>query len=833
MGIVPLLLACLIFLAVRSLARLSARFTGAGYKAVLLAGGVLAAALSRALVAGGQVPSLVASLDLLAAPTSGATLTGGVFLELATAWLFLMLALGSGPARLLTKPSLAGADRPRDVLPFLAAGLLAIAGGGLHGAWLLDGSWQAATVLRTVPLFALLLAAGSRRQPASAVLLLMLPLTLFFFQPDGLVWSGQSWPGQSWPGLLWPSLPLFLAAGLASFLAATWLKPANGGDLQRLYLPDALLLLSLACLTGGLACGLPAPAAGFLAGLTLSLGGRDNQAIKSRYKLLTELACDALAFAIGLGLTWPLNTDQLSHIGGILGWLLLPALPALLMPRLRRYRAWQFVLRLPSQAPAWALAAWAGQRGWLPEALLWSLALASLLSSLAPGKQEKALAGAAGGEASDALKVLVGLVDPTASATLVQLAARISQSSLPAAAQERSPTVHAVCVAEGPTGPQTASSAEDLLVRSVAAASQEGIRLIPVFNSANSPASGLLRNAAEVNADAIVIGWPRGHKDPSAPSVRDQLLAESRALLASVRNPAAFRTCRRVFLIVPPNCAGMDGFRQAMQAAGSLREQPAHAWTGVPAMELLTLSGEAAAIRAVCPEAVLKYRLLELPNWRDIERHINQFSRRNSAIILVSRRPDDHDWHPYLSQLADELAKSQADKALAVVYPSAAKPPAPASLDTSPTETNAEQLPDLVIRAREQNRIRVGMDETALVDAIHQLTASLFPGSRVTARRLAGEFFDSARKAPIELEPGMILLHAHVDGIKEPSLAIGSSQAGWKLVALQFPVNIVIVLCSPLGASPQVHLEALTLIAQALKNRAFLDSLLAKDGFEP
>jgi len=135
--------------------------------------------------------------------------------------------------------------------------------------------------------------------------------------------------------------------------------------------------------------------------------------------------------------------------------------------------------------------------------------------------------------------------------------------------------------------------------------------------------------------------------------------------------------------------------------------------------------------------------------------------------------------------------------------------------------------PPLFLAAASASRILPRMAEPALVDAIRALTATLFPADRAAAAGLAREFSAIARREPIELEPGVLLLHAHSPGLRLPSVAIGARREGWPLSALRRPVTVVVALCSPAEAGPATHLEALTQVATAFRDGDLARRLLS------
>jgi hypothetical protein len=167
-----------------------------------------------------------------------------------------------------------------------------------------------------------------------------------------------------------------------------------------------------------------------------------------------------------------------------------------------------------------------------------------------------------------------------------------------------------------------------------------------------------------------------------------------------------------------------------------------------------------------------------------------------------------------------------------VLYPSLEKKAEPEGAEG--LEPPAAKLwPDIITDAQRNGRIMTDMQDAALVDAIRALTYCIFPNRKDVAGKLATEFSASARTEPLELEEGIILIHAHVDKMERSTLAIGVRESGWNLVALSHPIRIVLVLCSPSEANPQVHLDALTELAYAIRDKDLSGKLLgAADEFK-
>jgi mannitol/fructose-specific phosphotransferase system IIA component (Ntr-type) len=160
-------------------------------------------------------------------------------------------------------------------------------------------------------------------------------------------------------------------------------------------------------------------------------------------------------------------------------------------------------------------------------------------------------------------------------------------------------------------------------------------------------------------------------------------------------------------------------------------------------------------------------------------------------------------------------------------------PEGTAAFPTSPADSHqAEVLPagvakadaaarvgpsDLFERALEAGRVRLGMPEASINDAIRELLRRHFESDRRSLAHLTALFTEIAQKQPIELEPGVLLLHAHVDEVAEPLVFFGARAEGLRILSLESPARLVVLLCAPASQGPEEHLRTLGEIARLLK----------------
>jgi nucleotide-binding universal stress UspA family protein len=534
----------------------------------------------------------------------------------------------------------------------------------------------------------------------------------------------------------------------------------------------------------------------------------------------------ALAFAAGMGL----SAEMLS---GSIPMTILMAATFTVASLLGGLIAGSGTPVLPTEAFALA-ALLAAKRVGLPvDPAIAGAALA--LSLAAPLKR---LAGEAGQDADgpEPYKVIVGVSRGGGSACAVEFAAALGVETEP---------VRAVCVA-APTGAVGLgpAEAEDALVHCVLTGTAAGLRILPSVLVATTVAEGLARAASERHADVVVVGSTgRTGTAGESGSNLSRLLSAYPDSIVSIRKPERFPSIKKI-VIVAITGAGMGrDFHRAIAAIH-------RAWgRSSRSIDALMIGADASVLVEASYGLIPLRSTKSLSSWRDAPATLGNVSARDTGFVIFVARPGSPAWNPGHERLPVVLAGAYPESSIALWFTptedcmplspaqerfadgisSEAEPelkPADALQKISAAPREAEQWPPLLSSAYESGRVLANMEEPALVDAIRRLTSTIFPHDRRLAGRMATDFSAVARKEPIELATGILLLHGHAKGPAIPVLAVGANKKGWPLVALQSPVRILVVLVSPDEAGPESHLEALTQIALAFRNLKLAEHLL-------
>lgn len=817
-GIPYALVALVIFLIARAIGGAAAVLApAAGFVLTFAAGLMLSTFDGMAAVAG--LPLARVTFELAA----GLLLFSSAFLTLRT--------LSSKPAQEWTAT---GLIRTLTVLVLPMAGLLV----PLLGNRMFPGAFAPET-LRLGLAFALSLYLARHGRTFDLVIAagLWLLLDSGFFASDGYV---------SATALAVTPLPYVLLSccGALIFILSRG-GTSKEGNLASSLARDGLIALSVTLTLSfrlvGVSWGLAALASGIITGLAAR--NKQQRDSTSSMQMLAFESALAVSFAAGLGLGLAGSSPHPAGIAFIAFIALaIPTLRGLVSSGVGKTRE-RISSLLPTSALPLAMIISMGRENHALMPMTFGLAIACLVALPATSAT---MAGAIKlRQGKPSWKPLVAVSRRGNATGILAFAYSLADPDQP---------IRSVCVAATPgsLGPD-AAEAEETLVRAVAAGASKGYRILPSMITAASTADGLARAALERRSDCILAGWHENPtpSDPESRSVIDALVRSSPATVISVRKPEIFNRAKRLVFVTMADSMNEDGYREAAAIAIA-------AWGRHPSgMEAIVVGGEADELASAL--RIDQDRITAIPAWRDLAEVVQRGGTHTPAFFVAAARPDWPGWNPGTERISMVIADSFPDSALAVFYLKTPSVPGDGadegntdradqeggktdtrvsiagqredstSSRTSPGQSTSEGnngWPPIIQVAIQSGRIMTAMKEAVLVDAISTLTKALFPGDRSTASRMAGDFSTVARTEPIELAPGILLLHAHAKGIAVPALAIGINREGWRLVALDEPVRIVIMLVSPMEAGPAAHLEALTQIAKAIRDHGFALAIL-------
>ncbi|MDP3176683.1 MAG: universal stress protein, partial [Spirochaetaceae bacterium] len=426
---------------------------------------------------------------------------------------------------------------------------------------------------------------------------------------------------------------------------------------------------------------------------------------------------------------------------------------------------------------------------------------------------------AASGEGLDRApeRILVAISNPGSIRNLIDLSFLLRDKA------SKEPIYPIAVIPESADAPAALAEAENHLAQAVVQSVSAGLPVIPTTRVAVNVSEGILQAAHENRASTIVIGWNKAPRLSHAffGNVIDHVILGGGELVVVARIPKPVNNVSQVFLVLPPFIERHPGFGRGITAISSFLAQTGARLT-VYAQKPHGAEAKAALGGIKSHGSV---HVVEFDSWKSVGSALVSSGSANSAFALCSARPGESSWHPAIEKLPHRLGEELPDSPLLLFYLPERKESGGAEREPEPKR----EAGDLLDRAAAAGRLKKGMSESAIVDGIRELLSAGFGADRKALGKLTALFTEIAQKQPIELEPGILLLHAHVEEASESMVFFGSRAEGFRLLALEESVKVLIILCAPLDQPPEEHLETLGEIARLFKD----DRARARLGLEP
>ena len=478
--------------------------------------------------------------------------------------------------------------------------------------------------------------------------------------------------------------------------------------------------------------------------------------------------------------------------------------------------------------------------------------LSSILASVAARNSESAILPSSSSltippqSSSHGNRVLVALSKPTTAQALMDLGITLR------GADATTPIFPLAVVSNDPASEnESRQYAENMLAGAVMQGAASQVPVIPISQSSVNVAKGILDAASEQDANLIIIGWNKSPRLSNAffGSVIDQVISSGNQMVVVARTVERL-PASHIVMVVPPLCEQHPGFGVTVKSVSALvRKNQAKA-------VLLTLQGYGSILaKALKENGFLEpVQVVEIASWKDINQGIKQLPSGKKSFVLLSARPSEPSWHPAIERLPHRIGEEFPDSNLLMVYfPSAidreqsneeagasplsgskdyketaqAKPAT--QEDTQSSGAPAQDTLKILKRAIANGTVRVNMEHSAIADAILELVSAAFPFDRKLANRYGTRLAELVQRQPIEIEPGVILLHDRVPGIEEPIVCLGAHRQGFRIALLDKPVEVIIVLFVPEDQPHEKHLAFLGQIAHLFKDQGLARRLLQAD----
>ena len=390
-------------------------------------------------------------------------------------------------------------------------------------------------------------------------------------------------------------------------------------------------------------------------------------------------------------------------------------------------------------------------------------------------------------------RILIPLASSNTAEELMELAILLRRRN------SHEPLYPLTVVESGSHAEERVAKAEKLLGHAVVQALEADIPVVPITRAAIETTVGIQQAAVDLRISMIITAW-KGTVS-SNPRVfgrtLDSILDSSSQLLFVSRCPVPINTMKRVILAVPPLIDHQPGFATAIRAIKTLAHQlDASLFTvSVPP----TMEKAKYIIQDNQPKVKESYK--QLDRWDGLLPWMKGNLSKDDLLVMVSVRKGRLAWQPNLNRMPRLISQQLKGINFVFAYP----PEMPWGEDQQAQEPK-ELCHSFILPP---SHIRIDLDGTSVYDAIDKLLQPEFSSQKLAAEKITDILVNMAESEPMELAPGVALIHAHIEEVCLPTAFLGVNRHGWKLPHVSEDVKTLFILLSSKDASPEIHLKAL------------------------
>ena len=347
---------------------------------------------------------------------------------------------------------------------------------------------------------------------------------------------------------------------------------------------------------------------------------------------------------------------------------------------------------------------------------------------------------------------------------------------------------------------EAVAKGERLLAQCVSHAAAADMPVTPELRVALNPLDGLVHAARELRSSKVILGWSTKQSASIRifGSVTNHLVQNCPPQLLFCRLVGPINTSKRLLVPFPPLAP------RRRDLADLVRDTKVLAHRIGAELRIYTLADEADTLKALIAKTKPACRLsgTQAESWGKLQKSLFAEIGADDMLLLPLDRRTSLLWTPALERFPEAVAQRFPEVNMLVAYPSLP------NLDTivhqqgdQPETTFPRLLPFDLSR------------EHPLAQAIQELGATAFPAQPGTAGGAAKYLLSSAQSSPVELAPGIVLLHARFGDLADPLLMVCHSPEGWPISDLPVPPHLILILLGGQAQAPEEHLRTLSQVA--------------------
>lgn len=399
-------------------------------------------------------------------------------------------------------------------------------------------------------------------------------------------------------------------------------------------------------------------------------------------------------------------------------------------------------------------------------------------------------------------RLVVPVANPASASRLLDFAFLLRNPDIPGA-------IHAVTIVRDEqqiTG--AVVQGEKLLAHCLAHAAAADKPLVPTVRVGINVSDGIVHIAKEVLAECVLIGWSNQWMRAGRffGTVRENLLEECPSRMVLCRLVRPLNTTRRLLLALPPLAERRSDIVTLLRDVKWLARQAGadlRVYLSDPSAE----SRLRHLIETTRPSAPTRF--FAHAAWSEARIALFDGIRADDIVVLPVERRQSPLWSPSLDRLPEIAVSRFPDINILSFYPPLDE--AGEAADEAPDQPPAQVA---IIPSGD-----IG-GASGIGSVLQSMTGSVAAWGRDQREGVCEMLLASARTFPVEIAPGIVLLHAHGEAVVCPTILVGTGRWAWTFPGIDSPPRVILCLISPKDQGPAIHLKMLSTLARCLRDHA-------------
>jgi Kef-type K+ transport system membrane component KefB/mannitol/fructose-specific phosphotransferase system IIA component (Ntr-type) len=399
-------------------------------------------------------------------------------------------------------------------------------------------------------------------------------------------------------------------------------------------------------------------------------------------------------------------------------------------------------------------------------------------------------------------RIMMPISNPATADSLIDLALMVRDKKSP------EPLYPLFIVQEGENVDEYLVQGEQIVAKAAMHIIASEVPVHPMARIDLNVADGIMHAMKEMRISTLILGWSgkSTSKNIIFHTILDQIIEKGNQSIVVSKLVHPLNVTRRILVVIPPLLDRQEGFLASIRM---LKIIAAQVGSEIEVIALdSTIAGCGQMIEKLVPSVRVSFHSLE--TWRDILPTLKPEVTPSDLIAFLSARRTQVSWQPSLEKIPAHIAKEFGAVNFLTMYPSADFYNA---VEQETTEQTDLIIPDVAIF-----KAALPSSCASLEDAVRQLLKPKFGNSPHLLDSLSAKLLEMA---PIDLAPGITLIHTHTSHVEESIVFIGTGPEGE--CDTDTAIRMLFLLLSPENRNPEKHLQILARLARLAKHHRSTD----------